>query len=172
MKTYPNLEKARARAATMKRSETAERRRTLKDICAYAKQEIENIEVAKIALAMLYLGEGSKSRKKSIVTFANSDPKVIALFLRLLRASFRLDERKFRCTVQCRADQDSDDLRSYWMTITEVPIELFYKTQVDPRTVGKPTLKPDYKGVLRIDYLSSMLFNELLLIAETLCEGR
>jgi len=121
---------------------------------------------------MLYLGEGSKSAKKSIVTFANADPSVIKLFLRLFRFSFAPDESKFRCTVQCRADQDVEALQAFWSKVSEVPPSRFYRAQVDRRTVGKPTKRLGYMGVLRIDYLSSMVFNELLLIAETLFEGR
>lgn len=121
---------------------------------------------------MLYLGEGSKSARKAIVTFANSDPGVIRLFMRLLRSCYVIDEGKLRCTVQCRADQDAGTLGRYWSGLTGVPPELFYAPRIDPRTAGKPTTRPGYMGVLRIDYLSTMVFNELLLIAGTLCEGR
>src|SRR5258708_4648688 len=69
--------------------------------------------VAKIALAMLYLGEGAKMRKASLM-FGNSNPAVIALFLRLLRRCHLIDEKKFRCTVQCRADQNIKALQVFW----------------------------------------------------------
>ena len=66
---------------------------------------IKNDSVAKLALVILYLGEGTKNPKRGLVTFGNSDPRIISLFLRLLRKCYKVDEAKFRCTVQCRADQ-------------------------------------------------------------------
>lgn len=156
----------------VRRDRAAARHRDLRSSCAFAGEAIGAVETAKIAAAMLYLGEGGKSKKKSIVTFGNSDPAIIRLFLRLLRAAFGADESKLRATVQCRADQDIRKLTSHWSSVTGIPFERFYAPQVDRRTLGKPTRKPGYYGVLRIDYLSSMVFNELQLIAEILCEGR
>src|SRR5690606_29339866 len=67
--------------------------------------------IAKVALVMLYLGEGSK--KGSSLTFGNSNPDVISLFLKLLRGVYDLDSKKFRCTLQCRADQDVKKLERF-----------------------------------------------------------
>lgn len=126
----------------------------------------ENKEVAKISLAVLYLGEGSKTR--SSIMFGNSDPIIIALFLRLLRYCYKIDERKFRCTLQCRADQDIKKLEKFWSNVTKIPTGKFYKARVDARTIGKISKKPEYKGVCRIDYFSADLFNELTKIIEVI----
>ncbi|MEX0918843.1 MAG: hypothetical protein WDZ85_02650 [Candidatus Paceibacterota bacterium] len=123
-----------------------------------------------IALSMLYLGEGSKRRRGSL-TFGNSDPNVIFLFLRLLRYSFVLDESKFRCTLQCRHGQDIKRLEIFWSKITAIPLSQFYKAQVDPRTIGKGIRKKDYKGVCRLDYFSADLFEELMQAAQVICKG-
>jgi len=123
--------------------------------------------VAKIALTMLYLCEGSRSQRGSLM-FGNSDPLIIALFLRLLRQCYSIDSQKFRCTLQCRADQDIQKLEEYWSQITNIPLTQFYKAQVDARTIGKPSKKPNYKGVCRIDYFSANIYNELKIIAELL----
>lgn len=124
-------------------------------------------DFAKAALALLYLCEGSK-RDRGTCCFANSDPKIISLFLKLLRKSYKINEKKFRCTVQCRADQDPDALAKYWSAITNIPLPQFYKPQIDKRTIGKPTLKLDYKGVCRIDYFSANIYNELRIIGSIL----
>jgi hypothetical protein len=126
---------------------------------------IKDKNVAKIALAMLYLGEGSKKQKGSLM-FGNSDPLIISLFLYLLRHCYKIDENKFRCTLQCRADQDIKKLEKFWSKTTNIPLAKFYKARVDPRTIGKPSIKTDYKGVCRIDYFSAELFIELKKIAE------
>ncbi len=70
---------------------------------------LDNKKTAKVALALLYITEGSRSARGSVV-FGNSDPYIISLFLHLLRFCYNVDERKLRSTVQCRADQNIKDL--------------------------------------------------------------
>lgn len=134
---------------------------------------IHQIETAKIALAMLCLGEASKYNRKTRTCFSlgNSDPRIIVLFLNLLKLCFDFNINKVRCTVQCRADQNIGELENYWRGITAMPKKLFYKTRIDPRTIGKPTKKSNYKGVLKVDYfdtkvqldlesLANLIYNE------------
>ena len=135
---------------------------------------IQSHETAKIALAMLCLGEASKYKSTKSFSLGNSDPRIIIIFFSLLRICFDFNLEKIRCTVQCRADQNVEELERFWQNVTGVPKRLFYKTRIDPRTIGKPTKKIDYKGVLRINYLdtkvqleleslSSLIYNKLLL---------
>lgn len=124
---------------------------------------------ATICLALLYLTEGSKTGGK--ITFGNSDPRIIGLFLELLRLCYTIDEAKLRCTVQCRADQDVEELSSFWAKVTNIPLNQFYKAQIDMRSLGKPTKKPGYKGVCRIDYFSGRIFAELDQIIKIITEG-
>ncbi len=133
----------------------------------YLENKIKDKDTALIALSMIYLGEGSKQGNGSVM-LGNSDPNVIKLFLYLLRLCYHIDERKFRCTVQCRADQNIDSLEKFWLKTTKIPFTQFYKTRVDPRTIGKPSKKPDYKGVCRINYLSADIFNRLIEISKIL----
>lgn len=119
-------------------------------------------DIAKVALMMLYWCEGFKHRRSSLC-FGNSDPNLIGLFLRLLRCCYVIDERKFRCTVRCRADQDPEFLESYWAKATNIPLSQFYSTKIDKRTIGKPSKKTDYKGVCRIDYFSAKIYHELMM---------
>lgn len=125
---------------------------------------------AKIALAMLCLGEATKYNPKTTRTFSlgNSDPRIIVIFLKLLRICYDFDIEKVRCTVQCRADQNTDDLEKFWREVTGVPKRLFYKAKIDPRTVGKPTLKKDYKGVLRVDYFDARVHLDLESLADSI----
>ena len=119
---------------------------------------------------MLYLGEGAKNQRGSLM-FGNSDPFIISLFLYLLRYCYNIDESKFRCTLQCRADQNSRKLEKFWFQITKIPLSQFYKARIDPRTIGKPSKKLEYKGVCRIDYFSAEIFTELTQIANIVHEG-
>ena len=106
----------------------------------------KNTHAQKIALAILYLAEGSKTNRSSIM-FGNSNPPTVKLFVSLLRSCFKIEESKFRATVQCRADQDAGELQRFWSRITAIPARQFYKAHIDKRSVGKPTKKANYKGV-------------------------
>ena len=132
----------------------------VKDRVSHLAEELKDKNTSKIALAMLYLGEGSKTNKGALM-FGNSDPLVINLFLSLLRYCYKIDEGKFRCTLQCRADQDTTKLEKFWAQTTKIPLSQFYKPRVDPRTIGRPSYNLNYKGVCRIDYFSGDMFMEL-----------
>ena len=131
----------------------------------YIFKSLANKRVAKITLATLYLGEGSKARRSSL-SFGNSSPDIVYLFLKLIRNCYDIDEPKFRCTIQCRADQDISYLEKFWSHLTKIPKKQFYRARIDPRTIGKPSLKLDYKGVCRLDYFSARIFNELLVMGK------
>ncbi len=124
-------------------------------------KKIMDKDTSKIALAMLCLGEASKSGSGSAFSLGSANSKIITLFLVLLKRCFEIDRRKFRCTVQCRADQNTENLEKYWQKLTGIPLDQFYKPRIDSRTIGKPTLKKDYKGVLKVDYFDSKIQLEL-----------
>ncbi|MEX2008189.1 MAG: hypothetical protein WD850_01745 [Candidatus Spechtbacterales bacterium] len=158
----------KARAAALaaiykKRSEYlqgfAELNKSIASLC-------EDERLAKTALAILYLGEGSKGSGK--ITFGNANPDVIKLFLTLLRFCYKLDEAKFRCTLQCRADQDIKKLEKFWQDVTGIPSKQFYGARIDPRSIGQPSRNTAYKGVCRIDYLSAGIFYDIMSVIDVL----
>jgi len=165
-----NAEKGRAIALIVNRIKREKYIKEVKDCVKHLPDKLKEKDTAKIALAMLYLGEGSKRQRGSIM-FGNSDPFIISLFLRLLRYCYRIDESKFRCTLQCRADQNIEKLENFWSQITKIPLSQFYKAKIDPRTIGKPSKKLNYKGVCRIDYFSGDVFMELKQIIAVIFES-
>jgi hypothetical protein len=136
----------------------------------YLKAKIINKDTALLALSMIYLGEGGKSKTGS-VSIGNSDPNVIQLFLYLLNICFDIDKSKFRCTVQCRADQNTQELEKFWSEVSKIPLTQFYKTRIDSRTIGKPSRKLDYKGVCSLDYFSADIFNTIMTIIKIVTKG-
>ncbi|HOX96683.1 MAG TPA: hypothetical protein PLI45_04885 [Candidatus Woesebacteria bacterium] len=131
-------------------------------------KKIRGTQTAKIALAMLCFGEASKYGSGSVFSLGNTNHKIITLFIKLLKVCFDIDNSKFRCTVMCRADQNTNELEKYWREITNIPKNQFYKTRIDPRSIGKPTKKPGYKGVLKVDYLDTKIQLELESLANLL----
>lgn len=141
--------------------------KSIADRNKYLAKIFRDKNVGKIALSMLYLGEGAKSLDRGSLRFGNSDPFVIALFLNLMRKCYNVDEKKFRCTILCRADQNVSDLEKFWLKITKIPKSQFYKSRIDARTIGKPSKKLDYKGVCAIDYFSADIFLDLIQIPKS-----
>lgn len=166
-----NLIKARLLSLSTNRLKRKKYLNSVKDRVKYLKNYIKNKDVAKITLAMLYLGEGSKNPDRGSLCFANSDPFVIYLFLSLMRKCYSINESKFRCTIQCRADQNVQKLENFWAEATKIPKSQFYRTRIDPRTIDKKSKKLDYKGVCRIDYFSADLFLELTQIPKIIHRG-
>lgn len=152
--------KGRSVALVVNKLKRAKYIQTVRRRINHLSDKLKDRNTSKIALAMLCLGEGSKTKRGSLV-FGNSDPLVIRLFLNLLRRCYNIDENKFRCTLQCRADQNVQKLEKFWAQVTKIPLSRFYKARIDPRTIGRPSKNPDYKGVCRIDYFSGDIFMEL-----------
>lgn len=146
---------------------------SLRDNNKHLSARVHDRDVAKIILATLYMAEGTKrgGTGQGAITFSNSDPCIIRTFLYLMWYCYPLDIRKFRCVIQCRADSNQNTMEQFWARITKIPKEQFYATRVDPRTIGKPSKKKDYKGVCRIEYFSADLFHELMAIFEIIHDG-
>ena len=134
-------------------------------------RELQKADMRKVALAMLYLGEGSKWKSHRGLMLGNSDPTIIRLYIKLLRLCYGITAVQMKCRISYRADQDIKKLEQYWSHVTKIPLKNFYKTIPDPRTVGKPTKRTDYKGVCVITYGSTKIQLELEMIPKILLEG-
>lgn len=124
--------------------------RLISDIVLRNEKYVKNIKdknILKIILSMLYLGEGAKWKSHRGLMLGSSEPIIIKLYIKLLYVCYGIGIDKLRCRVSYRADQNINSLQRYWSKITLIPLKNFYKTIPDPRTIGKPTKKKEYKGV-------------------------
>lgn len=91
-------------------------------------------EKLKIAGIMLYWAEGAKigltTTGSKLVDFANSDPKMIKLFLKFLREICEVDAKRLRIYLYCYSNQDIRKLKQYWHKITKIPLAQFTKPYV------------------------------------------
>jgi hypothetical protein len=117
----------------------------------------------KIMCAMLYWCEGAKSAKAA-VAFTNSDPKLIKKFVALLRASFDLDERKFRVGIHLHEYHSPDKQLDFWSKITDIDKQQFIKPYLKPHT-GKRK-RDNYQGCICLRYQSNDLARRLMAIAK------
>jgi hypothetical protein len=134
-------------------------------------KKLNDVDILKMLLAILYLGEGSKWRSHKGLMLGSSSQEIIILYLQLLRLCYNIKSKDLKCRISYRADQNINILQKYWSKITSIPLKNFYKTIPDPRTVGKPTKKIDYKGVCVIMTGRTDIQLELELIPKIISRG-
>jgi len=109
--------------------------------------------------SFLYWAEGSK--RLANVTFINSDPLMIKIFLKLFREAFDLDESKFRALVHLHDFHDEDKMKTYWAEVSGIPLEQFTKSYIKSHA---GLIKRDgYKGCFRIRYYDVKIAHKLFL---------
>ncbi|MDP2929305.1 MAG: transposase [Candidatus Omnitrophota bacterium] len=96
---------------------------------------------AKLVCGILYLCEGAKYPSSKQMIFGSTDPGLIRTFLCLLRNNFPIDEKRIRCRIMHRYDQNGEQLNRYWAHVTRIPLQQFYKHYKDKRTKGSITKK-------------------------------
>lgn len=155
-------------------SNRIKRERFLKELLANNKHVVKKLndkDVLKMLLSILYLGEGSKWKSHSGLVLGSSDPDIILLYIRLLSLCYGIKIENLKCRISYRADQNINYLQKYWSRITSIPLNNFYKTIPDSRTVGKPTRKKDYKGVCVINCSGTHIQLELEAIPKIILKG-
>ena len=163
------LVKARIKAVKWHNAQKANRLQLAAEQAAQtiANLDIKNDAVAELALAILYLGEGSK---KSLVTaLGNSDPTILRFFVALLQRLYNIPISKFRCYLHLRADQDPQKMTRYWSRQLGISVTNFGKPILDKRTIGRATY-PHYKGVCIVECSRVAIQRKLVYIANTFCE--
>lgn len=121
----------------------------------------------KILCSMLYWAEGAKSRH-DLLTFINSDPKMIKLFLKFLRNCFPLDESKFRILLHLHQYHNEAEIKNFWSKVTGVPITQFNKSFRKENT--KNRTRKNYMGTISLRYYNSEVAHELQSIYNTVAD--
>ncbi|KKW42667.1 MAG: hypothetical protein UY92_C0004G0003 [Candidatus Magasanikbacteria bacterium GW2011_GWA2_56_11] len=162
------LKKARIRSVEVRRQRQRETVAMLFTNNLHLGKILADRDVAKIALAMLYLGEGSKWRSHRGLMLGSSDPNIITLYIALLKHCYGIPRRALRARVSYRADQDIRALERFWSKVTGIASANFYKTKPDPRTRATTTALKDYKGVCAVSCAGTKIQLELEQIAQVL----
>lgn len=99
-----------------------------KEITSFSKKELLLVAVA------LYWGEGQQSAYKKnstssyMLALSNSNPFLIALFLRFLREVIRVPEQRVRAHLQIHPNIDRSQTLDFWSRVTRLPITQFSVT--------------------------------------------
>ena len=113
-----------------------------------------------IAGAVAYWCEGAKNKpyyRHDRVTFTNSDPALIMLFLRFLDAA-GVDRNMITYRVYIHETADVAGAERFWLKETGADSTQFRRTALKrhhPQTVRK-NVGADYRGCLRVDVRQSM----------------
>ncbi len=133
----------------------------LKEYSLKASKEISKINldrsIYKLLCAIFYWCEGTKADDS--VRFINSDPVMISTFLKLLRNSFNLDEKKFRALLHFHDYHDENKQKIFWSEITKIPIKQFNKSYLKSNT--KKRIRDNYQGCIAIYYYDHSIAKEI-----------
>jgi hypothetical protein len=131
------------------------------DAVATAMGQIGSVSDRELLLigVALYWAEGAKNKPWAVrdrVTFINSDPSIIRVFLRWLEL---MGVPRERCRFRLQIHRDADVLAAekFWATVVGIPRADLMRTSLkrhQPRTVRRNT-GPGYRGCLTVDVLGS-----------------
>ena len=118
-----------------------------------AQQRLKDIGV------VLYWCEGYKQSTSHGVDFANSDPAMIALFMRFLREVCHIQENRTRAYVYCHDKALVAEHERYWQKVTGIPSAQFTKTYVRHNRSPHTRMK---HGLVHIRYSDKKLLQCIL----------
>jgi hypothetical protein len=131
------------------------------------KLDFEDDNLIKIALAMLYLGEGFKKSKET--GLGNSDPLIVRFFLFVLLNYYSVPISQVRCELYIRHDQDVDRIKEFWSKQLKLPKQSFSYVHKDKRTMNNPS-HDEYFGVCAVRCGHIAIQRELLYLSREFCK--
>ena len=139
------------------------REKIVNQIIQEAKKEVYKLQInnqtKKAMLSLLYWAEGTKVR--GVLQFANTDPKLILLFVKLLRSCYELDETKFRVRLHLHSYHEEKKVKTFWSKLVGIPTTQFQKTYRKSRSKEK-TFRKNFGGICFIKYNSVYLKEKII----------
>ena len=139
------------------------REKNIQNIINETKDEITHLrvnqEMKKTVLSALYWAEGSKV--KGGTCFANTDPKLVLLFINLLRSCYKLDEKKFRVRLHLHYYHRVKQIKTFWSKLLNIPTSQFEKIYRKSRSKEK-TFRRNFGGICFVKYHSTYLKEKIV----------
>lgn len=153
------FENNRRRTQTIKIENQQIKQAALNEIKSLSKYELLLIGTA------LYWAEGWKKEiqgRGHYLSFANSDPGMIALYLRFLREVIQISEEKFRPNIHIYPNINILSAIKFWSKITKIPKQRFHTTtQISRASKGKRPRNSLPYGTLKIDVSGRQKFYQV-----------
>lgn len=93
---------------------------------------------------------------------------MVKMFVKLLRLSFPIDEKKLRAMVQIHEYHNDNAIKNFWSKVTTIPLSQFSRSYLKPHT--KKRIRQGYKGSVRIRYYDYKIALELRSIYNVLAQ--
>ncbi len=112
----------------------------------------------------LYWGEGSKSERTTHtpLDFSNSDPMMVAVYMKFLRKILKVSEEQIRAGIHLYSSTDIHEAKKFWATTTGLPIDRFFIiNQISRASKGKRPFNILPHGTIAIKVNSRIQFNKV-----------
>jgi hypothetical protein len=106
---------------------------------------------------LLYWCEGSKRERDRRVEFVNSDPKMVAIFMRYLRMK-GVDENRIRIRMMIHRQDDELQCKNFWKRVTSLKDSNFISTVVKETSIVRQPLP---HGTVAVRYNSVSLLRQI-----------
>jgi hypothetical protein len=126
--------------------------------------DTNNTHQIELALAMLYLGEGTKHGS---TVLGSSDVLILKFYVKCLTKLFHLNQSTLKCDLHLRGDQNAEILKLYWSKILNIPKKNF-NAYLDRRTLKSNTF-PSYKGVCVVRCGNIAIQRRMLYLSREFC---
>jgi hypothetical protein len=164
-----NIKIAQNKALIINKKKREEYLEALKKRHEHLKKIIPNINISRLLLAMLYLGEGAKWKSHRGLQLGSSNPEIMKIYLNLLEKCFGVSRENLKGMIFHRADQNLNSLISYWSKTLGISQNNFYKSKPDMRTKNRKT-RSEYHGVCAVFGPNTEIQLELQIIASFFSE--
>lgn len=122
-------------------------------------------EELKLIGCSLYWAEGYKRQELGCtVSLANSDPKLVAVFMKFLRQVCKVSNSRFRAQLFLYDNIKEEEAKDFWTEVTDIPKTQFQKTQTETSISSKrdrPHNRLPY-GTIQIRVSDTDLFHKIM----------
>jgi len=150
-----------------------------KKIRKEAKKEINKFSTNKMRLigAVLYWAEGYKriynGKTCHVVSFSNSDPRLIKIMMKFFRTICHVPEEKFRISLRIYPHMNEKQIKSFWSQLTHLSLSQFQKTSYAISRASKGKRPKDYLpyGTIQIRIYDTKLFYKIIGWIDGVCNN-
>lgn len=126
-----------------------------------SKIDVNNKSVLELALAMLYLGEGSKS---NLTSMGNTNPLILRFFIRSIEILFGVSKASIMCDLHLRSNQSAKEAIKYWSR--ELGLSKTKFIVMKDKRVAKSKTFAHYKGVCNVRFGRIAIQRRIVHLAE------
>ncbi len=119
-------------------------------------------QVQNAFLSLLYWAEGQKLPERgSPMKFANTDPRLILLFVKMLKNCYNIDPKKIRVRLYLHWYHKEKEVKNFWKELLNIEDSQFYRVYRKKRSKQK-RFRKNSMGICFVVYQSVDLRQEIM----------